>query len=99
MASDPDGRVTWPTDDEMKAYADLVELRHPGIGYGIFGFLDGIVLPILNSSDSRVQNAYYNGYQGRTMISNVVFVPDGTIFFAGINHPGVSMISNLTGDL
>ncbi|AYV87068.1 MAG: hypothetical protein Sylvanvirus22_7 [Sylvanvirus sp.] len=43
----------------------------------------------IHNGDSDIQNAYYNGWKHDTFVSNVlVFMPDGTIAFAVINHPG-----------
>jgi len=89
LAREPDARIQYPDHDEMGELADLVSANHPDIPYGIFGFIDGLVLPILNNGDPVIQNAYYNGYKGTTTITNIaVFAPDGTIIYASINHPG-----------
>ena len=89
LIREPDARIQYPNADEMKELANLVAASHPDIHYGIFGFIDGVVLPILNHSNSYIQNAYYNGYKGGTTITNVlIFAPDGTIIYASINHPG-----------
>lgn len=89
LSRDHDARIQWPRPEEMHTFADMIHDKHPDIPYGIFGFIDGLVLPCLNHPDPLIQNAYYNGYQGQPTISNVlVFQPDGAICYASINFPG-----------
>ena len=72
----------------MQHYSKLVEGRESTLS-NIFGFVDGLWLPILEPSDSDTQNAYYNGWKSCHNISNViVWAPDGTILWARYNCPG-----------
>jgi len=45
---------------------------------GAVGTLDGLKLPVQVSSDSRIENAMYNGWLHSHFISNIfVFLPTG----------------------
>ena len=89
VSRDPDARIRYPSPQEMAVFADWIHERHPDIPEGIFGFVDGVVMPCFNPPDPDIQNAYYNGYQGKTTITDVlIFQPDGCICYAAINYPG-----------
>jgi hypothetical protein len=54
-----------------------------------FGWIDGTVLPIPKPTDPIVQRLYYSGKHKMHCVNNVmVFVPDGTIVWYSLNHPG-----------
>jgi hypothetical protein len=58
-------------------------------GGDVWGFFDGLKIPIQNPWLSGEQAAYYNGWVKDTYISNlVVFVPDGTVVHYELNMPG-----------
>jgi hypothetical protein len=89
LVQEEDARIRWPDQEEMKQFADIISAKYPNIPYGVFAFVDGLVLPILNHGNPYIQNSYYNGYTSSNTTTNVcVFAPDGTICFASINHPG-----------
>jgi hypothetical protein len=72
----------------MARFSGLVNSRRPQL-HDIFGFMDGVHLPIFNPSDPTVQNAYYNGWDGGVSVTNViVFTPDGCICIVRSNCPG-----------
>ena len=72
----------------MSEYSALVSHREPRLK-NVFGFVDGLWLPILQPGDQYLQNAYYNGWKACCNISNViVWAPDGTIIWARYNCPG-----------
>ncbi|KAJ2991387.1 hypothetical protein HDV02_003828 [Globomyces sp. JEL0801] len=80
--------VTWTCVIQMKEYSLLVAKREPLLK-NTFGFVDGLNLPIRESSDLETQNAYYNGWLSGCFVSNVfVFSPTGFIIYAAINKPG-----------
>ncbi|KAG9087331.1 hypothetical protein FRC07_012847 [Ceratobasidium sp. 392] len=84
----PESQIAWPTPEEMLFHSGVINDRHPMIK-GAFGFLDGLNLPVAESSDPLVQNANYNGWLCAHKISNAItFAPDGTIIAAVINSPG-----------
>lgn len=81
-------QVTWPDEREMIECSKLVERREPLLSTS-FGFVDGLNLPVLESSDPEIQNAYYNGWLSGCYVSNVfVFSSKGYIIYAAINKPG-----------
>jgi hypothetical protein len=84
----PCAKVSWPTHNEMEEYAKMIHAREPLLSKSI-GFVDGLNIPLLESGDSDVQNAYYNGWLSACYVSNVfVFAPTGKIIYAAINRPG-----------
>ena len=51
--------------------------------------MDGLKLPLQQSSNWFEQNMYYNGWQNHTYVNNCFcFAPDGVIRCATINAPG-----------
>ena len=49
--------------------------------FGAFGFIDGLKLPVEESSDQDIENAMYNRWLHDHYISNIlVFAPDGVHF-------------------
>lgn len=57
------------------------QARHPKL-VGAVGALDGLKLPVEVSSDSRIENAMYNGWLHSHFISNVIaFAPTGLVLF------------------
>ena len=69
--------------------------------FGMFAFLDGMKIPLQQSSDDDVQNACYNGWTCNHYVSNILlFTPDGCIVYAVLNCPGTwhdSSVSQLGG--
>ncbi len=53
-------RIQWPTIKEMEEYSVLVSLRESCLNH-VFGFVDGVWIPIQEPPNPDVQNAYYNG--------------------------------------
>lgn len=92
-------QVRWPTELEMEDCAKLVRNREPLLPHS-FGFVDGLNLPVLESSDAEIQNAYYNGWLAGCFVSNVfVFNSKGIIIYAAINKPGSWHDSNVARSL
>ncbi|KZT55346.1 hypothetical protein CALCODRAFT_437298 [Calocera cornea HHB12733] len=84
----PEGRITWPQDEDFHELSDLVVARHPLL-QGAFGSVDGLNLPTATSSDERWQNAQYNGWLHGHFTSNVLaFSARGELIHAAINAPG-----------
>ncbi|KAG8793004.1 hypothetical protein FRC12_004211 [Ceratobasidium sp. 428] len=84
----PESQITWPSEDEMTYFAELIQRRHPTIE-GAFGFIDGLSLPVETSSDPREQEMMYNGWLHSHRIGNIfVFAPDGRIIACKLNAPG-----------
>ncbi len=85
-----DGRIMWPTLDEMKHFSDLAKNRDdsPDVA-GVIGFLDGLKLPVKEPTDKVTQSSFYSGYKKRCEVTNVIFFTfDGCIAHASINYPG-----------
>jgi len=64
----------------------------------VWGFMDGFTCSFLCYTAEDMQNAYYNGWKHRGLVSCVyVWSPDGVIRFASYNFPGSfhdSMVSH-----
>ena len=56
--------MLYPDPEEMERLADIVADKFPELPYGIFGFVDGLMLPTTNDGNPIIQNAYYDGYSG-----------------------------------
>lgn len=84
---DPRWKISWPTETEMNRYSEMVYENTTNefeaeVVDGVFGFMDGLNLPIYNPEDPDIQNAYYNGWLSGTFCSQVlVFTPDGRVCF------------------
>ena len=84
----PAAKIQFPGLEEIQQMCELVRHREPTVD-DVFAFLDGLALPIQCSSDEDIQNAYYNGYYGDTMVNNIfLFAPTGKIIYAVFNAPG-----------
>ena len=98
LQCDTAARVEWPTVDEQYIMADMVALKYERLA-GCFGTLDGLRLPLEESSDEIQQNNYYNGWIKKHNIVNVfIWGADGTIIGYGINFPGTYHDSHVCAD-
>lgn len=71
LAVMPPAHITWPNQDDMKRYSDLVSLKYPLIR-NKFGFVDGTNVPIqAPANNMQLQNAYYNSYLADCYCSQV----------------------------
>ncbi|QRW24360.1 DDE superfamily endonuclease [Rhizoctonia solani] len=94
----PEAHLAWPTEAKMQENSHLITRKHCGAKYldGAFGFMDGLNLPLQASGDHNKQNANYNGWLHKHVISNIiVFLPEGTIMVAVMNAPGSWHDSNM----
>ena len=74
----------------MQRLSTMVYQREPLLPH-VFGFADGVWIPIQEPPDQELQNAYYNTWKSCTNISNVIcWAPDGTIIWARCNCPGTN---------
>src|SRR5882762_5799649 len=65
----------------MEEFSQLICQRHPRL-WGSFGYIDGLKLPVQESSDPEVENVTYNGWLHDHFISCVlVFGLDGIFLF------------------
>ena len=86
----PDARIKFPSQDDARRFAKLVEQREPTIK-DVIAFIDGVHLSCQCSSDPIEQARYYNGFIADTCVNNVfMFSPEGKIVSAAINFPGSS---------
>jgi hypothetical protein len=91
LAHMPAAAVTWPTFEQQREHADLVEMAYGPcpLGARVFGVMDGLRLRCTNPSSVGVQNLFYNGWEGYTNIVNcIVFDMLGRVIDASINRPG-----------
>ncbi len=83
-----EARVQWPNVDRMTELSNLITARQPAL-HGVFGFVDGLNLAILQPAMGVVQNAYYNGWLGGCYCSSLfLFGPDGCVLWCTLNWPG-----------
>ena len=88
LQNHPLAKIQFPTIDEIQELCEMVREREPMID-DVFGFLDGLALPVQCSPDLNIQNAFYNGYYGDTMVNNIIlFSPKGKIIYTAFNCPG-----------
>lgn len=60
LQSVPDAAIKWPTFQQQRKWAALVEAKEPLIK-GCWGFIDGKNYHVAKPGSSDIQNAYYNG--------------------------------------
>jgi len=88
LRSRPESRIKWPSLDEMRRWAALVEGREPTIKT-VIGFVDGLTVPILCSEDKSEQQTYYSGKEGFPCVNNVfAFSPELSLSLS-LTHFGV----------
>ena len=81
LKSMPEGQISWPTDTDFEYFNTIITQRHPLLT-GAFGAMDGLNLPLKESTDSDIENATYNGWLHAHFMSNVlVFSPTGKSVF------------------
>ncbi|KAG8720587.1 hypothetical protein FRC08_018799 [Ceratobasidium sp. 394] len=84
----PEGKIYWPMIQEMEVYSLMIEAHYPDL-QGVFGFIDGLNLPVATSSDPYIENANYNGWLHAHVVSNIiVFAPNSMIISVVLNAPG-----------
>jgi len=72
----------------MQQFSQLISYHHDN-QFNVFGFVDGVSFAIEEDSDPVQQNAYYNGWKGGCVISNIfVYSADGCCIWARVNCPG-----------
>ena len=87
----PAAAVVWPSAEKQEEFTGLIRTRYPRLqpGFQPFGFVDGLNLPVRESSDYFEQNANYNGWLAGCYVSSIfVYGPDGTVIWARCNMPG-----------
>ena len=86
----PAAKVRPPTKDDIDEYVDAVAAKYPLLGEErVWAAMDGLKLPIQQSSHWLKQNMFYNGWKSQTFVNSVFcFAPDGLIRIATINCPG-----------
>jgi hypothetical protein len=83
-----DARIRWPEESQMADFAAMIHSREPNID-NVFGWMDGVNLPVQEPGCPSLQNALYNGWKSSTFVSAVcVWGPDGTAIYAKYNCPG-----------
>ena len=76
----PAAHIEWPRGETFNHFTNHIVERH-SLLFGAFGFIDGLKLPVEESSDQDIENAMYNGWLHDHYISNIlVFGPDGVHF-------------------
>lgn len=86
----PLAKVSLPSEDELKTYVDAIGTKYPLLkAEKAWAAMDGLKVPIQQSSNWLVQNQFYNGWTCSTYINSVfVFAPDGRIRICLTNAPG-----------
>ncbi|KAG8988592.1 hypothetical protein FRB94_000574 [Tulasnella sp. JGI-2019a] len=72
------GRIAWPKGEaQFASLAALTKAKYDRLD-GSFGLIDGLNLPVQESSDPDIQNATYNGWKCACYVSSVLaFAFDG----------------------
>ena len=80
--------IIWPTKDNQQSMARQIEQREPLVQKK-WGFVDGVNLPVMEPTNSALQNAMYNGWLHSVFVTGVLcFSTDGCIVWARHNAPG-----------
>ena len=99
LKTHPASRVIFPDDNQMRVFADIIQIREPMVN-NVIGFVDGLSLAVQCSDDIVQQNAAYNGYSHDTCCTNVfAFSPFGKIIYSAYNYPGSWHDSTVAQDL
>ena len=83
--------IRWPTHDEMKLSAALLEKNRVSGHWlkGVFAITDGGRMPCADYIDQDLQNAYFEGFtQGVEVMNLFVFNFFGELIHAAVNYPG-----------
>ena len=82
--------VQSPTEEEIVKYSDAIAVKYPSLApHKVWGAIDGLKLPLQQSTNWLVQNRFYNRWTKECFINSVfVFVPDGRIRMCVLNCPG-----------
>jgi hypothetical protein len=87
LAAMPLARVTWPNEETMKEYEDMIVARH-GLLKGAFGSIDGLNLMVEVPNDPGMENATFNSWMHGHYSSQVfMFGPDGAYHTCVIMTP------------
>lgn len=99
LRTHPASRVVFLDENQMRTFADMVQLREPMVN-NVIGFVDGLSLAVQCSDSVLRQNAAYNGYSHDTCCTNVfAFSPLGKIMYCAYNYPGSWHDSTVAQDL
>lgn len=80
-------RISWPTEQEMAASAEVIEDKW-GLK-DVFGFMDGVYFDMNCPDNEEDKTLFYNSWKsGYTITNLLVFLPDGTVCYANLNNPG-----------
>ena len=99
-----DYEIRWPSYEEMKASAALLENNRINglLLTGVFAVTDGGRMPCADYTDCNLQNAYFEGFTQAVEATNLfVFNFFGELIHAAINYPGswhdtkLAMVSGL----
>lgn len=84
----PFALIKFPDLEECVEYAAMIRNREPIIEKAI-GFVDGLALHVMCSSDEEAQSKHYSGWKSDTFVNNILMLAlTGKITFAVINAPG-----------
>ena len=74
LQSHPAAKVSSPTEDHIDQYVAASVSKYPLLGEErVWGAIDGLKLPLQQSSNWFEQNMYYNGWQNHTFVNTTVF--------------------------
>ena len=55
-------KISMPTNEKLEEYRNMIATRHPAL-QNVWGFIDGLKLTIVASSDFIIQRAFCNGWK------------------------------------
>ena len=83
----PSCKSFFPDEEKMALLAAMIHQREHQVR-DVTGFMDGLCLGTVCTSELLEQNAMYSGYHSDTMIKNVfAYGPDGRVCLCAINFP------------
>lgn len=81
-------RITLPNVEERAQYSQMIQKKYDAL-IGCWGSLDGCKLRCERPPGTEDNETYFCGWLGYHCLNNLfLFVPDGTIAYAVLNHPG-----------
>jgi hypothetical protein len=81
LRNHPIAMVHYPSNSNMRKYADMIQAREPLIN-NVIGFMDSVSFPMECNNKHDEQKVYYCGYGCNTIINNVfAYGPNGKGIF------------------
>jgi hypothetical protein len=88
LKEEPSARVEIPSVEEIRYYQEVISSHFPALN-STWCVVDGLKIPIQNSGDEEIQNAFYNGWLHCHFIGCIfAFAPSGLIDACTLNAQG-----------